>query len=80
VQKNSDYPEQAKITELNSLAATYYREGGCKKALPIYQQVLEADPGNPRAYAAVEKCYSKARNGVSITPTPTRTPDPSPNP
>jgi serine/threonine protein kinase len=77
-QKNLDYSEQSRVTELNSLAAIYYREGGCKKALPIYQQVLEIDPGNPRAYAAVEKCYSKVRNGVSIPST--TTPHSSPNP
>ncbi|MFZ0959776.1 MAG: protein kinase [Terriglobia bacterium] len=71
------YEEKAKIIELNSLAAYYYREGGCEKALSTYQKVLEIDPGDPRAYAAVEKCYAKARNGVSIAP-PT-TPD-SPNP
>ncbi|MGA3325039.1 MAG: serine/threonine-protein kinase [Terriglobia bacterium] len=60
--------EKVKISELNSLGAIYYREGGCEKALPPYQQVLVIDPGNPTAYAAVEGCISKARNGVSIPP------------
>ncbi|HMD86461.1 MAG TPA: serine/threonine-protein kinase [Terriglobia bacterium] len=78
--KKLSYDEQAKIVELNSLAAIYYREGGCGKALPIYEQVLEIDPRDPRAYAAVRKCYSKARNGVLITPAPTTTPDTSPSP
>jgi serine/threonine-protein kinase len=77
--KNLSYEEQARIVELNSLAAIYYRQGGCEKALPTYQQVLEIDPGNPRAYAAVQKCYSQARYGVSTRPTITQ-PDTSPNP
>jgi serine/threonine protein kinase len=78
--KNLNYDEQAKIIELNSLAAIYYRQGGCEKALPTYQQVLEIDPGNPSAYAAVQKCYSKARNGVTIAPAPNTSPDTSPHP
>ncbi len=78
--KNLSYTEQARIVELNSLAAIYYREGGCEKALPAYQRVLEIDPGNPPAYTAVEKCYAKARNSVKTVPVPTPTPDNSPNP
>lgn len=78
--KNLSYTEQAKIIELNSLAAIYYHQGGCDKALPSYQQVLEIDPGNPRAYAAVEMCYSKARNGANIAPVPTIKHDTSPKP
>jgi len=78
--KNLSYAEQARIVELNSLAAIYYREGGCEKALPTYQQVLEIDPSNPHAYAAVEKCYSKARNGISNTPAPATPASASPNP
>jgi tRNA A-37 threonylcarbamoyl transferase component Bud32 len=78
--KKLTYDEQAKIVELNSLAAIYYREGGCGKALPIYEQVLEIDPHDPRAYDALRKCYSKARSGVPITPAPTTSPDTSPNP
>jgi serine/threonine-protein kinase len=76
--KKLSYDEQAKIVELNSLATIYYREGGCAKALPVYEQVLEIDPHDPRAYAALRKCYSKARSGVPITPVPS--PDTSPNP
>jgi len=72
------YAEQAKTIELNSLAAIYYRQGGCEKALPTYEQVLEIDPGNPRAYGAVQRCYAKARNGVPIDPA--ATPDTSPHP
>jgi serine/threonine-protein kinase len=78
--KKLTYDEQAKIVELNSLGAIYYREGGCAKALPIYEQVLEIDPHDPRAYAAVRKCYSKARSGVPINPAPTTPPDASSNP
>lgn len=70
--------QQAKVIELNSLAAIYYKEGGCEKALPLYQRVLVIDPGNPRAYAAVEKCYAQARNGVK--PNPTGMPGTLPNP
>lgn len=58
------YKEQARVVELNSLAAIYYRQGGCEKALPTYQQILDIDPGNPQAYAAVQKCFAKARNGA----------------
>jgi hypothetical protein len=72
------FEDQARIKELNSLAAIAYREGGCEKALPIYQQVLDIDTGDPRAFAAVQKCYAKARGGVPVTPTtPPATP---PNP
>ena len=78
--KKLSYDEQAKIVELDSLAAIYYREGGCAKALPVYEQVLEIDPHDPRAYAALRKCYSKARSGVPINPAPTTTPYSSPNP
>ncbi len=66
--KGLSYEEQAKILELNSQADIYYREGGCGKALSIYQQVLVIDPHNPRAYAVVQKCYAKARNGENISP------------
>ena len=52
--KNLSPAEKAEIVEKNSLAAIYYAEGGCEKALPKYQEVLEIDPGNPRAYAAVQ--------------------------
>jgi serine/threonine protein kinase len=72
--------EKAKVSELNSLGAIYYRESGCEKALPPYQQVLVIDPGNPTAYSAVEKCYAKARSGVRIAPAPPTTPDTSASP
>jgi tetratricopeptide (TPR) repeat protein len=78
--KNLSYEEQAKIVELTSLAAIYYREGGCQKALPTYQQILDIDPGNARAYAAVQKCYAKARGGVPVAPATTTTPTTPPNP
>ena len=78
--KNMSFAEQARTIELNSLAAIYYHQGGCEKALPTYQQVLEIDPGNPRAYAAVQKCYSQVRNGVRIDPAPDAAPDASPKP
>jgi serine/threonine-protein kinase len=72
------YEEQAKVIELDSLADIDYNEGGCEKALPTYQQVLAIDPNDARAYAAVQKCYAKARNGETIAPSPT--PDTSPHP
>ena len=82
--KKLNYSEQARIIELTSLATIYFREGGCEKALPTYQQVLEIDPNNPRAYSAVQKCYSEARKGVKPPPVPipapTMTPDTPPNP
>ncbi len=55
--------EKARIIELNNMGAEYYREGGCDKALPPYQKVLDIDPGNPTAYAAVRNCMLKARRG-----------------
>ncbi len=59
--------QKAKIKELNSLATIAYRQGGCEKALPIYQQLLDIDPGNPQAYAAVQKCFAKARGTAPNT-------------
>jgi serine/threonine-protein kinase len=61
--KKLTYDDQAKILELNSLADIYARQGGCEKALPVYQQVLQIDPDNSRAYAAIKDCYAKARGG-----------------
>ena len=76
--KHLSYEEQAKIIELNSLADNDYNQGGCEKALPTYQQVLRIDPRDPRAYAAVQMCYAKARSGEQIAPvTP---PDNPPHP
>ncbi len=59
--KKLTFDEQAKIIELNSQADTDYNQGGCEKALPTYQQVLEIDPHDLRAYAAVQMCYARAR-------------------
>jgi serine/threonine-protein kinase len=76
--KRLSYEEQAKVIELDSLADIDYNQGGCEKALPTYQQVLEIDPDDPRAYAAVQKCYAKARNGEPIAPA--TSPDSAPHP
>lgn len=73
--KQLTYEEQAKIVELNSLAEHYYREGGCDKALPTYQQVLQIDATNPQAYAAVQRCYAKVRNAPKPPLAPTPFPD-----
>jgi tetratricopeptide (TPR) repeat protein len=73
--KRLSYEEQAKVIELNSLADSDYNQGGCEKALPTYQQVLRIDPRDPRAYAAVQMCYAKARSGEQIT-----SPDSAPHP
>ena len=62
------FDEQAKVIELDSRADIDYNQGGCEKALATYQQVLEIDPNDARAYAAVQKCYAKARSGESIDP------------
>ena len=72
------YEEQAKVIELDSLADIDYNQGGCEKALPTYQQVLQIDPRDPRAYAAVQMCYAKARSGEQIAPV--TSPDSSPHP
>ena len=76
--KKLSYGELARINELNSLAAIYLSQGGCDKALPVYQQVLAIDPHDPHAYAAVQDCFAKARNGDKTTPT--IPPDSPPNP
>jgi serine/threonine protein kinase len=76
--KRLSYEEQAKVIELDSLADIDYNQGGCEKALPTYQQVLEIDPRDPRAYAAVQMCYAKARSGEPIAPA--TSPDSSPHP
>ena len=76
--KKLSYGEQARIKELNSLADTYYSQGGCDKAMTTYQQVLAIDAHDPHAYAAVQDCYSKARNGDKTAPT--TNPDNPPNP
>ena len=80
--KSLSYEEQAKVIELDSLANIYYGKGGCEKALSTYQQVLEIDPGDRQAYAAVRKCYSKAREGGAVAPIPAPAipPEPSPQP
>jgi serine/threonine protein kinase len=66
--KPLSYEEQAKVIELNSLGDMAYRQGGCEKALPSYQQVLEIDANNHHAYSAVQQCYAKARSGDSAAP------------
>jgi serine/threonine-protein kinase len=71
--------EKARIKELNSTAAIFLQQGGCEKALPSYQKVLDIDPGNPTAYDAVRKCYAQARSGGSTSPAPSPPAD-SPNP
>ena len=76
--KKLTYGELARINELDSLGAIYLRQGGCEKALPVYQQVLAIDAHDPHAYAAVQHCFAKARNAGKTTPT--TTPDNPPNP
>jgi len=66
------FDEQAKVIELDSRADIDYNQGGCEKALATYQQVLEIDPYDARAYSAVQKCYAKARNGEPIAPATTQ--------
>jgi hypothetical protein len=79
--KTLSYDEQAKILELNSLADIDERDGGCEKALPVYQQVLDIDPHNARAYNAIRECYAKARNREGTNAVPATTPPaPSPSP
>ena len=72
--KKLTFNEQAKIIELDSLANTDYNQGGCEKALPTYQQVLEIDPHDPTAYAAVQACYAKARGEEPKAPSPNPAP------
>jgi hypothetical protein len=66
--KKLTYEERAKVLELDSRAESESNDGGCEKALPTYQEVLQIDPGDPRAYAAVQKCYAEARDGGSSSP------------
>ena len=72
------YEERAQVIELDSLGEMENNQGGCEKALPTYQQVLQIDPNDPKAYAAVQKCYAKAREGESVSPSPLQ--DNSPHP
>jgi serine/threonine protein kinase len=74
--------EKVRILELNNMGTEYYREGGCEKALPPFQKVLDIDPGNPTAYAAVRNCMLKARRGENIPTVPVTSPpqDSSPPP
>jgi serine/threonine protein kinase len=67
--KKLTYGEQARIRELNSMAATYYGQGGCDKSMPVYEQVLAIDAHDPQAYAAVQDCFAKARNDDKTAPT-----------
>jgi len=67
---NLSFPEKAKINELNGIADEYLKQGGCQKALPEYQKVLEIDPGDPRAYKGIMSCYSKAMKSVPRTVPP----------
>jgi serine/threonine protein kinase len=75
--RSLSYSERAKIIELKSLANMSYRQGGCEKALPIYQQILDIDSGDPQAYTAVQKCYAKARSGTNPLPQSSPAPDSS---
>jgi hypothetical protein len=78
--KKLSFDEQARIVEKSSLAGIAMREGGCPKALPLYQEVLTIDPGNTKAYVAVKKCMDQAINKstpLSAPPTPS---EPAPNP
>ena len=78
--KTLTYEQQAKVMELDSLGNIYYGKGGCEKALSTYQKVLEIDPDDPRAYAVVRECYSKAREGGAIAPVPTLPTPPATSP
>jgi serine/threonine protein kinase len=72
--------DQNKVNEQNNLGAYYYRKGGCTQALPHYQQVLEIDPGNSVAFAAVKKCYAEARGRANVAPATTPDASTPPNP
>jgi serine/threonine protein kinase len=78
--KSLTFEEQARVIELDSRANIYYGEGGCEKALSTFQQVLEIDPDDPRAYTVVRECYSKAREGGGIAPVPTLPTPPATSP
>ena len=58
---NLSFPEKAKINELNGLGDVYLKQSGCDKAVPEYQQVLQIDPGDARAYKGIISCYSKVK-------------------
>ncbi len=68
--KKLTYEEQARVLELDSRGEIENNQGGCEKALPTYQQVLQIDPTDPRAYAAVQKCYAQIREGESTSTSP----------
>jgi serine/threonine protein kinase len=76
--KTLTYDEQAKVIELDSLGDIDYNQGGCEKALPTYQQVLQIDPNDTRAYTAVQKCYASAREGGTVAPSPQEETSPHP--
>jgi serine/threonine protein kinase len=75
--KTLTYQEQAKVKELNSLGAIYLRQGGCEKAMPIYQQVMDIDYGNAIAWKGMQNCYAKTKmNQPRPVPPPPNPPSP----
>ena len=61
--RNLSEADKARVQALNSLATDYYHQGGCQKAVPIYQRVLEINPGNDRAHSEVKRCSSRRKIG-----------------
>jgi serine/threonine protein kinase len=76
--KTLTYAQQARVKELNSLAAIYLRQGGCEKAMPVYQQVMDIDPGNPRAWKGMQDCYSETKKSQPLPAPPAAPPTTEP--
>ncbi len=62
------FAQEAKVKELNSLASIYLLQGGCEKAMPVYQRVIDIDPGNPAAWKGMQDCYAKTNKGHPAPP------------
>jgi hypothetical protein len=68
--KTLTYEQQARVKELNSYAAMYLRQGGCEKAMPVYQQVIDIDPGDPTAWKGMQDCYAKTKKSQPLPAPP----------
>jgi serine/threonine protein kinase len=77
--KTLTYAQQARIKELNSNAAIYLQKGGCEKAMPYYQQVIDIDPGDPTAWKGMQDCYAKTKTSQPL-PAPPPSPPPATEP
>lgn len=57
--------QQARVVELNSLGEMYFKQKNYSKAVEAFQQALDVEPGNHRAWNGLQRCYRKIKNPAS---------------